>query len=104
MKGLKDRCARVKAAAFGDEDARYEAIRARRSVRSWQDPDGTGRIDVRGHVDATARVMAALEPYERELFKTARDAGRRESPETLAFDALVALADGTTGNGGGTPK
>jgi hypothetical protein len=62
VKGLKDRCARVKAAACPDEDARYESIRQRRSVRSWQDPDGTGRIDVRGPVDATARVMAALEP------------------------------------------
>jgi hypothetical protein len=96
VKGLKDRCARVKAAACPEEDARYEAIRMRRSLRSWQDPDGTGRIDVRGPVDATARVMAALEPYEREFFRAARDAGRREHPEAFAFDALVAMAEGSS--------
>jgi hypothetical protein len=35
--------------------------------------------------------MAALEPYERALFKEARKAGRREPSDALAFDALVAL-------------
>jgi Domain of unknown function (DUF222) len=101
VKGLKDNCARVKAAACVDEDARYEAVRQRRSVRSWQDPDGTGRIDVRGPVDATARVMIALEPYEKDFFKAVRDSGLRERPEALAFDALVALADEATSGGEG---
>jgi Domain of unknown function (DUF222) len=97
LKGLKDECARVRAAACDDEDGRHEAIRQRRSLHHWQDPDGAGRIDVRGPVDATARIMAALEPYERELFRAARDAGRRERPDALAFDALVALADSDRG-------
>ena len=37
--------------------------------------------------------MAALEPYEKDLFKQARAAGRREEPEALAFDAVVEMAD-----------
>ena len=92
VRGLRNACARVKAAACVDEDAEYERIRAARSLRAWTDPDGTGRIDVRGPVDVTARVMAALEPFERELFEEARTAGRRERPDALAFDALAAFA------------
>ncbi len=92
VRGLRTACARVKAAACVDQEATYERIRAARSLRHWADPDGTGRIDIRGPVDATARVMAALEPFEHELFEEARVAGRRERPDALAFDALVALA------------
>ena len=71
------------------------AVRAhlcRASLRGWTDPDGAGRIDIRGPVDATAKIMAALEPYERELFERARHDQRRECSDALAFDALVALA------------
>ena len=83
----------MKAAACVDEDERYERVRAARSLRSWTDPDGAGRIDIRGPVDATARVLAAIAPFERELFETARVDGRHERSDALAFDALVALAD-----------
>jgi hypothetical protein len=48
---------------------------------------------MRGPIDRTASVMAALEPYEREQFEAARGADRRELPEALAFDAMVALTD-----------
>jgi hypothetical protein len=92
VRGLRTACARVKAAACADQEAKYERIREARSLRHWTDPDGTGRIDVRGPVDATARVMAALEPFEHDLFEAARGAGRRDRPDALAFDALVALA------------
>ncbi len=92
VRGLRTACARVKAAACVDQEAQYARIRAARSLRHWTDADGTGRIDIRGPVDATAKVMAALEPFERELFEDARVAGRRERSDALAFDALVALA------------
>src|SRR4051794_24451029 len=74
--GLRTACARVKAAACVDQAAHYERIRAERSLRTWTDTDGAGRIDIRGPVDATATLMAALEPFERELFEEARVAGR----------------------------
>ena len=99
VKGLRENCARVRAAACRDEVVRYQAIRERRSLRHWTDPDGAGRIDIRGPVDATAAVLAALEPYERDLFKEARDSGNRERPDALAFDALVAMSAASVDGG-----
>ncbi|MSO79380.1 MAG: HNH endonuclease [Acidimicrobiia bacterium] len=97
MKTLKDRCARTRAAARTDEMANYERIRRDRSIRHFEDPDGTGRIDVRGPVDATARIMAQMVPFEKELFAAARTTGEYERPEAYAFDALVAMADASIG-------
>ncbi len=48
---------------------------------------------MRGPIDVTARVMAALGPIERDLFDEARSSDRRELPEALAFDALAQMAD-----------
>ena len=91
IKSLRDRCLRVKAAARTDEVAHYERIRAARSLRAFTDADGAGRIDIRGPLDDTARIMAALEPYERELF-AAPAHGERAGADAIAFDALVRLA------------
>jgi hypothetical protein len=38
-------------------------------------------------------VLAAMAPFEEELFKAARAEGRHERHDALAFDALVALAE-----------
>jgi len=97
-KTFKDRCVRVMAAARRDEMAVYERIRRARGVRHWQDADGTGRIDVRGPVDATARIMKHLEPYEKEIFDAVRKSGAEyERSGAYAFDALVAMADASMG-------
>ncbi|MBM3676136.1 MAG: DUF222 domain-containing protein [Actinobacteria bacterium] len=93
IKGLRDTCARVRAAACPDEHAQYRRIHAARSVRHWCDPDGTGRISVRGPVDRTAAVMASLEPFERQCFEENRKAGQRENGEANAFDALVLMSE-----------
>src|SRR5262249_54027240 len=69
VRGLRNECARVKAAASVDEHARYDRIHAARSVRGWTDADGTGRIDIRGPVDLTTRVLKRLVPFEKELFR-----------------------------------
>jgi hypothetical protein len=50
-------------------------------------------IEMRGPIDRTARVMAALEPIERAVFDDARTAETNELPEALAFDAMVLLTD-----------
>jgi hypothetical protein len=99
VRGLRVECERVKAAACDDESARDARVREARSFRHWVDADGAGRIDARGPVDAVARVIAGLEPHERRLFDEARRSGRRERPDALAFDALVA-ATAESGTGG----
>jgi hypothetical protein len=98
---LRNECARVKAAACVDEDARYERVHASRSLRSWTDADGAGRIDIRGPVDATAKVLAAIAPFQRELFDQARADGRRERHDALSFDAVVAFSTARRGKGEG---
>src|SRR4249919_179402 len=93
VKGLKDECARVEAAASTDQAERYARVRANRYLRHRRISDVEGLIEVRGPIDLTARALAALEPYEKDLFTQARKAARREEPEALAFAAVVAMAD-----------
>jgi hypothetical protein len=93
VKGLKTECSRVEAAASTDQDERYASTRARRYLRHRAISDVEGLIEMRGPIDRTASVMAALEPYERDQFDLARKAERRELPDALAFDAMVQLAD-----------
>jgi hypothetical protein len=106
VKGLRADCARVKAAARSREEelaAHRRSVDAR-SVRHSRDCDGMGRIDVRGPLDQTARIMARLAPVEQSLFDQAREDGRRERSDALAFDALVQImttAPGAAGTGTG---
>ena len=102
VRGLRNECARVKAAACTDAHARYDRVHAARSLRSWTDADGAGRIDIRGPVDLTTRVLKRLVPFEKELFRQAGKEGRRESSDALAFDALIAWA--ASGSARGRPR
>jgi hypothetical protein len=95
LKGLRAECDRVVAAATSRQrelDA-YERIRGNRSLRPRSLPDGSHVLEARGPADRVAQIMAALEPFERELFETARRTKQIEHPEATAFDALVALAE-----------
>jgi hypothetical protein len=91
VKGLRTEAARVVAAASTDQDQRYRAAKARRFLRHRAISDVEGLIEMRGPLDRTAAVMAALAPYEQEMFEQARRAEQRELPEALAFDAMVRL-------------
>ncbi len=93
MKGLRTECDRVVAAATSHEEEieRYERIRANRTLRHRRLVDGSGCIDIRGPLDRTALIMAALEPFERTLFEEHRASGRPEHPDATAFDALGRL-------------
>ncbi len=93
VKGLKDECARVEAAASVDQAERYARARANRYLRHRRISDVEGLIELRGPLEQTATVMAALVPYETDEFRDARASDRREEPEALAFDAAVQLAD-----------
>ena len=103
VKGLRATAAMAMAAA-ADQDARAKRIRDEREWRHWCDLDGSGRIAVRGPLELTTRVAKALEPYEKELFEAARASGTRERPEALMFDALVAMADASSGAAGSPPS
>ena len=96
---LRDECRRVKAAAAPDEMARHRAIHASRSLRHWSDPDGAGRLEGRFTPEVLAELLVALEPFEADAFRVARDEGRREGFDAYRADALLALAragrDGT---------
>ena len=96
LRELRDDCARVKAAADPDGDARYERIRRNRCVRWFSDHDGAWNLHARGPADLGARVVAALRPLVDEAFTQARTEGRHEPEAAYAFDALVALASRST--------
>jgi hypothetical protein len=95
IRGLKSACARVEAAASTDQETRYETARVRRYLRHRALSDVEGLIEMRGPIDETAAVMAALQPIEAGHFQRARTAEleAREAPEALAFDAMKQMAD-----------
>ena len=95
VRELRDDCARTKAAADPDANARYERIRRERSLRTFTDHDGAWNLHARGPIDTGARVMSALQPLIDASFTQARADGRRESTDAYAFDALASLADAT---------
>jgi hypothetical protein len=103
--GLRDKCRRVRAAAAPDEMARHRAIHASRSLRHWSDPDGAGRLEGRFTPEVLAELLVALEPFEAEAFRVARDEGRREGFDAYRADALLALARAARdGSGGGSSR
>ena len=102
LRGLKEECARVRAAALPDELERHEKIRRRRCLRHWTDPDGAFRLQALLTPEAGATVLAALEPLKESVFKRARTEGRREPYEAYAADALVEMARAAASGGDGT--
>jgi hypothetical protein len=85
----RDTCRRVKAAAAPDELARHRAIHASRWLRHWSDPDGAGRLEGRFTPEVLAELLVALEPFEAEAFRVARDEGGREGFDAYRADALL---------------
>ena len=91
---LRRRCRQVRAAAEADEPGRHDAIHRSRHLRHWRDPDGGFRLAGLLAPEAGALLLAALRPHQERMLAEARRAGRRESNEACAADALVALARG----------
>lgn len=100
LRGLKNECARVRAAALPDEAERHERIRRGRRLRHWTDPEGAFRLEARLTPDAGATFLAALEPIKERVFERARKEGWRESYEAYAADALVELTEVASAGGG----
>ena len=99
---LKDEVARTKAAAI-DIEARHRAIRAKRRLRAWTDPEGGWHLAGYGNPEDGAQIMAAITPGRDQLFRRARREGTREHPDAYTFDALVQLAKEITSDDGSGP-
>ena len=101
---LRAECAKTKAAACPDLEARRREIHARRFLREWTDADGAWHLRMRHNPEVGAAVMAALAPVRDRLFKRARAEGRREPPEAYAADALVEAICGDGTRAAQTPR
>jgi hypothetical protein len=88
---LRDECARTKAAADRDAEARRARIHRDRSLRTWTAADGTAHLHLRNTVEAIAQIKAALTGDREALFRAARSAGTRERPDALDADALLTV-------------
>jgi hypothetical protein len=89
---LRQACAQQKAGGVVDREERRRCIHAKRSLRSWTDPDGTWHLAAHGNPEAGAQLMSVLAPLTDAQFDRARQEGRRERPDAYAFDALIAFA------------
>src|SRR5262249_59650617 len=95
MRGLRDECARTKAAADPDADARYARIQRERSVRTSTDADGAWNLHARGPAHLGAQVTAALQARTHRLLPPAYPDGRREARAAYPYDALAAVTSTT---------
>jgi hypothetical protein len=89
---LREECARVKAAALPDAEARRAKIHAERFLRTWSDAEGGWNLRMRDNPEVGAQIMAALLAIRDRLFRAARKEGRPEPSEAYAADALAELA------------
>jgi hypothetical protein len=88
---LRDECARTKAAADRDAEARRARIHRDRALRTWTAADGTAHLHLRNTAEVIAEIRAALANDREALFRQARTAGERERPDALDADALLAV-------------
>ena len=94
---LREQCARTKAAAYVDLEARRRRIHQRRSLRSFTDPEGEWHLHCRNNPEVGARIMAALDPIREQIFRQARAEARHEPPDAYAADALAEMARRSVG-------
>jgi hypothetical protein len=90
---LRERSREIELAADErTEEEWYRSLHAGRYLRFWTDDDGAGRISGRFTPDQLAEIVAAVIPFQEDVFRAARRAGTRERRECHAADALVAMA------------
>ena len=100
LRELQDECRATRTQADPDPEATRARIHARRSYRTWCDPDGTGHLHLSGPSDLIARMDNAVRHHCDRIFRDARTQGRREPTDAYGFDAAVALL---TTSGEATP-
>ncbi len=95
LRELRDHCARTKAAATVDGEARRLGHHRRRCLRSFTDAEGLWHLHVADNPEVGAEIMAAVDPIRDRLLAEARAQGRREPTQAYAADALAELARAT---------
>ena len=95
FKELKDHAQRAKAAGDPDPGATQRRIHEQRRLVEFIDAEGAWNLHARGTVADGAKIHAALAPLIEDRFHANRTAGRRDSREANAFDALVELSQRT---------
>ena len=89
---LLDHCARTKAAAQRDAEARHRAVHAARHLRQRRCADGGAELVYRSTAEEVAEVLAVARGYGEVEFARARQEGRREQEEAYLADGLLAMA------------
>jgi hypothetical protein len=90
LKGLREECQRVEAAAIIDEDDRYRRVHKQRRTRAWV-RKGVGHFSASMTADELARFMAGLDARCADIMEDAIRGGWFESREAHSVDALVDL-------------
>jgi hypothetical protein len=96
---LRDECARTKAAALPDAEARHRAVHAGRFARRRACGDGAAEVVYHSTPDEVAAVWGVVERYREKAFTRARRDGVRESFDAYAADGLLAMARAAAGAG-----
>lgn len=86
---LRDECARTKAAAEPDDEARHRAIHRSRHLRKRRCADGAGELVYRSTVDEVAEIFAIAQGFGNRAFDLARIEGRSEPEEAYLADGLL---------------
>ncbi len=94
--------ARSISATGADGEARYLAIRRRRSLRHWVDADGAFRLDATLTPDAGTTLLASVSKRADHLHRQASRSGLDEPKGALLADALCELVADTAGPGPGS--
>ena len=89
LKELDDECARTRAAALPDEQARQAEIHRSRYLRKRRSADGAGEVVYRSTIEETEEIFSVVRGFANRLFSKARAEGRREPCEAYLADGLL---------------
>jgi hypothetical protein len=96
---LRDRCAKVKAAALPDDEERHKAIHKERFCRKRTTAEGAAELWYRSTPEELAQIWAVVQGYGQKAFDQARKEGRREPHEAYLADGLLHMAKAAAGGG-----
>jgi hypothetical protein len=90
LRGLREECQRVEAAALADEDDRHRRVHKHRCTRSWV-RKGVGHFKAEMTPDELARLMVGLDARTNDIVADGIRGGWFESREAHSVDALLDL-------------